>query len=99
MSVTLLPAALSLLPVRVQAGSSGHDALMARIGEFVVRRRRAPLWGSGAVALVLVASIPRNELNDVFVHYFDESVEFRSHADFTVDNLTGIYQLDYSLPW
>ena len=27
-------------------------------------------------------AIPRNELNDVLVHFFDESVEFRQDTDF-----------------
>ena len=97
LSVTLLPALLSLLPIRVSATVSRQDAAMAALGEFVVRRRRELLWGSGLVVVALVASIPRNELNDVFLHYFDESIEFRRDADFTVENLTGIYAMEYSL--
>ena len=42
-------------------------------------------------------SIPRNELNDIFVHWFDERVEFRKATDFMEDNLTGIYSINYSL--
>ena len=97
LSVTFLPALLSLLPLRVRATGHRHDAPMVALAEFVVRRRRALLWGGGLVAVALVASIPRNELNDVFLHYFDESIEFRRDADFTVDNLTGIYAMEYSL--
>ena len=70
---------------------------MAALGEFVVRRRRGLLWGSGLIVVALVASIPRNELNDVFLHYFGESIEFRRDADFTVENLTGLYTIEYSL--
>ena len=62
-----------------------------------MRRRRELLWGSGLIVVALVASIPRNELNDVFLHYFDESIEFRRDADFTVANLTGMYAMEYSL--
>ena len=97
LSVTLLPALLSLLPIRVSTAGSRQDAAMAALGEFVVRRRRELLWGSGLIVVALVASIPRNELNDVFLHYFDESVEFRRDADFTVENLTGMYAMEYSL--
>ena len=97
LSVTFLPALLSLLPVRVRASGRRLDAAMVALGEFVVRRRRELLWGSGLFVVVLVASIPRNELNDVFLHYFDESIEFRRDADFTVENLTGIYAMEYSL--
>ena len=97
LSVTLLPALLSLLPIRVRAAGNRRDAAIAALGEFVIRRRRALGWGFGAVAMVLVASIPRNELNDVFLHYFDESIEFRRDADFTVENLTGLYTMEYAL--
>ena len=98
LSVTLLPALLSLLPIRLRAAEDRRDAAMAALGEFVIRRRRALLWGFGVIVVALVASIPRNELNDVFLHYFDRSIEFRRDADFTVENLTGIYNLEYSLP-
>ena len=97
LSVTLLPALLSLLPVRVGAAGDRRDAAMAALGEFVIRRRRTLGWGFGLIVIALLASIPRNELNDVFLHYFDESIEFRRDADFTVDNLTGIYTMEYSL--
>ena len=97
LSVTLLPALLSLLPIRVRATRDLRDATMAALGEFVIRRRRALGWGFGVIVLALFVSIPRNELNDVFLHYFDESVEFRRDADFTVENLTGLYTMEYAL--
>ena len=43
LSVTLFPALMSLLPVRVKKVENGEDTAMAKLGEFVVRRRR----GSG----------------------------------------------------
>ena len=97
LSVTFLPALLSLLPIRVRATGHRLDGAMPMLAEFVVRRRRALLWGGGLVVVALVASIPRNELNDVFLHYFDESIEFRRDAEFTTRNLTGMYALEYSL--
>ena len=96
-SVTFLPALLSLLPIRVRANRRRHDAAMTALGEFVIRHRRTLLLGSGVVAVALVASISRNELNDVFLHYFDESIEFRRDADFIVENLSGLYAMEYSL--
>lgn len=97
LAVTFLPALMSLLPVRIKHFEHGKDTAMAKLGDFVVRQRRALMWGMGTVIIVLVAFVPRNELNDVFVHYFDESVEFRRDADYTTANLTGLYVADYSL--
>ncbi len=43
------------------------------------------------------AFVPLNELNDDFVKYFSERIEFRRDADFASQNLSGLYLIDYSL--
>ena len=96
-SVTLLPALMSVLPVRARRMPEGKLHPMEHVAEFVVRNRTALFWGMGVVILALIACIPRNELNDEFVKYFDESVDFRAATDFTAENLTGIYYIDFSL--
>ena len=96
LSVTFLPALLSLLPLRASASGRGDDPMMAAIADFVVRRRTVLLWGSAAVVLALLAAVPRNELNDVLVHFFDESVEFRRDTDFLDERLSGNTVLEYS---
>ena len=98
LSITFLPALLSLLPVRVPASLPRENSAIAMLGKFVVRRSRKLLWGSGLIVVVLVAGIFQNQLNDVFLRYFDESVEFRRDSEFIVDNLTGLYAIEYSLP-
>lgn len=97
LSVTFMPALISLLPIKVRPVKDGEAGGMARFAEFVVRRRTALLWGMAAAIVLLVSFVPRNELNDVFVHYFDETIDFRTHSDFTVDHLTGLYTVEYSL--
>ena len=97
LSVTLLPALMSVLPVRVRPVENDESHLMHRVGDFVVKQRHKLIWGMTIVAIALIASIPRNEMNDVFVHYFDETVPFRTDADFMTENLTGLYIIDYSL--
>jgi predicted RND superfamily exporter protein len=96
-SVTLLPALASMLPFRVAVRDDAGSPWADRLGAFVVRRRRTLLWGSTAVVLILAALIPRNELNDQFVEYFDESIQFRSDTDFATEHLSGLYRLEFSL--
>ena len=98
LSVTFLPALLSVMPMPApkKAGRS-HDPLMGAIAEFVVRRRWFLLFGSAVVVLGLLAAVPRNDLNDVLVHFFDESVEFRQDTDFLDERLSGNTVLEYSL--
>ena len=97
LSVTFLPALLCLLPLRRPAAKPARAGVMDRFAEFVVRRRVPLLWGSVLFALAMLAAVPRNELNDVLVHFFDESVEVRRNTDFLDTNLSGNTVIDYSL--
>ncbi len=98
LSVAFLPALLSLLPMRAPAaGRTGGDPAMAAVADFVVRRRKPLLWVSAAVVLALAAAAPRNDLNDVLVHFFDESVELRRDMDFLDERLGGNTVLEYTL--
>ena len=70
---------------------------MGHFGDFVIRHYRSLLIASSAVVLILVALVPKNELNDIFVEYFDTTIEFRQDSDYTAENLTGVYYIDFSL--
>ena len=95
--VALLPALMLGLPVRVKATHNKSVAVMDRLADFVVTRRRPVLWIMALLVIGLIALVPRNQLNDEFVKYFDDSVQFRIDTDFTTSNLTGIYNIAYSL--
>jgi len=97
LSVSLLPALISLLPVKIKEEKEDDNRVMAKFAEFVIAKKNLLFWGMTGIILLLVAALPRNELNDVFVHYFDESVSFRTDSDFTTENLTGLYNIEYSL--
>ena len=97
LAVTFLPAVISLLPVKVRVHHEKGDRLMLSIGNFVVNNRRKLLPGMTLLVVVLVSFLPRNELNDVFIEYFDETIQFRNDTDFTVNNLTGMYLIDFSV--
>lgn len=97
LSVTLLPAILSYLPMRVREQKADADSIMARFGDFVVKRRSPLLWIMSLVILTLLFALPRNELNDIYVHYFDDTISFRTDSDFTTSNMTGLYTIEYSL--
>ena len=96
-SVTLLPAMLSILPMRVKSARPDASAFFDRLGGFVVARRTPILWCSVLVAAVLASGIHRNELSDNWLRYMDESYAFRTDTDFIVENLTGLDRLEYSL--
>jgi len=97
LSVTFLPALIAILPVRSKPEKPGTVHFMDRFGEFVIAKRHGLMWGMAGIIILLMAFLPRNELNDVFVEYFDETFEFRQATDFVTANLTGLYDIHYSL--
>ena len=97
-SLLFLPALMSVLPVRVRQRDETKLTLMDRLANLVIARRRTMLYGMSALILVLFAFIPRIELNDQFVKYFDSRVQFRVDTDYSMANLTGIYQIEFSVP-
>lgn len=96
-SILFLPAFMAVIKVRPKSASTHTGRAMEKLGNVVVAQRRKLFWGMAAVTVILVAGIPRNELNDDFVKYFDTSVAFRNDTDFMVANLTGVNQINYSL--
>jgi predicted RND superfamily exporter protein len=96
-SVTFLPALMTVLPVKTREVSTRRVELVDRFAEFVIARRNYLFWGMGITVVTLVAFLPRNELNDEFIKYFDESIPFRADTEFATRHLTGIYTIDYSL--
>ena len=98
-SVTLLPAAISLLPYRVRqaADADWPQRTMGRLSEFVIRRHRVLLVTVGLGSLLLIAFLPSMRFNDQWVEYFDESIEFRRDSDAAQD-FFGLYPIEYSIP-
>ena len=97
-TMTLLPALLSLLPLRAGRARAGGAAFFDRLADFVIGRRRLLLGSLSLVVVVLILGIPRIELSDNMARYFDDRYEFRRHTDYIVDHLTGVDKLEYSLP-
>ncbi len=97
LSVTFLPAVMMILPGRQTVAETASSRIMARFAEFVIAKRRKLLIGMGLGCLLLISFVPQNELNDNFVKYFSERIEFRRDADFASANLSGLYLIDYSL--
>ncbi|WP_298896905.1 MMPL family transporter [uncultured Psychroserpens sp.] len=101
-STTALPALMAILPVKSKAKQKEESKFIkvnwyTTLGEFVVKQpRRLTI-----ISLVIIGGLTylatKNSFNDEFINYFDESVEFRTDTDYISDNLTGIYNIEYSI--
>ena len=96
LSVTFLPAMVAILPAHSRKEVLGKKAL-GNFGEFVIKHHNRLLISSAVISIALVSLVPSNELNDIFVEYFDESVEFRRDSDYAAEHLTGVYYMDIAL--
>ena len=96
-SVLFLPALLSVVSIRVNRSEERSEWYMESLAALVLRRRKLLLPGFVLVVILLSALIPLNELNDHYTMYFDESIAFKRDIDFTTENLTGMYQIEYAL--
>jgi predicted RND superfamily exporter protein len=99
LSITLLPAVLSLLPYRVKRTENAEwsQRMMDRLADFVIRRYRVLLLGVGIPVLALVAFIPTLDFNDQWVEYFDDRIEFRVDSDQAMNHF-GLYPIEFSIP-
>ena len=97
LSIFFLPALMAVLPVKMATRPDSAKSSMDWLANFVIRNNKPLLISIGILIVALIAMIPKNELNDVFVNYFDKTIQFRSDTDHISENLTGMYFVDYSL--
>ncbi|PCI26579.1 MAG: RND transporter, partial [SAR324 cluster bacterium] len=95
-SLMLLPALMSMLPIKVGPLKSKRFS-METLAEWVITYNTRILYGTATLVVLLTAMIPRLTLNDNFIEYFDKGFAFRDDSDFTLENLTGIYTIEFSL--
>ena len=98
LSLTLVPAAMAVLPARRRRGGRLAAHAMTGFSEFVIARRGILIWVSGAVIALLAIGTTRITLDDDFVEYFDDSFPIRIASDFAQERLTGLNVLEYSVP-
>lgn len=97
-SVTFIPALLLILPAgKMHSQEESKITLMERYQEFFLRHRNKLLAVSVAITIGLGSFVTQNRFDDSFHEYFDQTTSFRQATDFTLQNLTGVYLIDYSL--
>ncbi len=99
-STTALPALMAILPVKVKAKKESTTEKVSwytNLGLFVAKQpARLTL-----ISLVIIGGLTflatKNQFNDEFINYFDETVQFRTDTDYISQNLTGIYNVEFSV--
>jgi len=98
LSVTMLPALVTLLPFKQPKKVEKHEnQLIVKFGGWVADHKKSVLLTTLFTTIFLAVQIPKIVISDSFHEYFDESIEFRRDTDYIMDNLTGIYNINYDL--
>jgi len=98
LSAFFLPAVVSLLPFKASGKSAETTSRFDSFAEILINYRGRVLAGSVLVVLLMGAMIPRIDLNDQWVKYFDESMTFRQDSDYAEAHLTGMNNFEFSIP-
>ncbi|GAA3579376.1 efflux RND transporter permease subunit [Snuella lapsa] len=102
-STTTLPALMAILPfkkrmVEVTGKNGGRDLdWYTGLSRLVIGRPIMITFISFGLIGSLTYLSTKNSFNDEFINYFDKSVEFRSDTDYISENLTGVYNVEYSV--
>jgi len=97
LSMTFLPAFTAMTAQPGRQRESKKTKIMDSFASFVISQRKILFVVMGLIMVGLTMFAPKNELNDVFVEYFDETVPFRVETDKITENLSGLYLVDYSI--
>lgn len=100
LSITFLPAIVSVLPMKAAPRKPDGKDATARMGQlagFVTRHSRGVLIASAAASAALIALIPTIEFNDQWVNYFSPSLEVRQDNDTALEYF-GLYPIEFSVP-
>lgn len=96
-SITLFPALLMMLPIKVKPQSNQKSGAMEKFAEWVIKQQKALLIVMGIVIIGGTALAPLNTVNDVALEYFDTSLTFRQDSDFTQERLSGVTTIDIAI--
>ncbi|GAB1258354.1 MMPL family transporter [Aurantivibrio plasticivorans] len=97
LSFTLLPALLLMTPAKSTATGSPFERPLGFMGQWVSKRPTTLFFIVLATAVTLGLLAPRNEISEKFIEQFSHDIEFRHTAEYVNDNLTGVYNIEYSL--
>lgn len=98
-SLTLLPAVVSLLPMKAPKPKQRQSAtaLLEKLADLVIAHSKKFLFGTLAVTLAIIAMMPTLQFEDQWVEYFDQRLEMRRDNDVALQHF-GLYPIEFSVP-
>ncbi len=96
-----IPALLLWLPIRIRATANAGEDRPSRLEEgfatFVIRQLFRLISELEGITLFFGVFISKNHLNENWITWYSPRTEIRRDTDFAAKNLTGVFDLQYSL--
>jgi hypothetical protein len=83
--------------LKARGSQATDNALASRYTNWLERRGAAIILTAVFLTTFLGLQVGNIKINDQFVGYFDNSIQFRPHSEYTIENLTGVYQLNFDM--
>lgn len=96
LSMTFMPAALAILPMRAPRERAITNSALSWLAELSIAHRGKLVLGMTALIVLATLSISRMVINDTPHEYFDKSIAFRNSTDFMIEH-RGFYGFYMSL--
>lgn len=93
LSITTLPALMTVMPMRVKASQAMSTVFMDKLANFVIGYRWPVLIITGFVTVGLSFFSVQNKGDDDFIKYFDDTYRFRVHTDHIEQELVSFYRM------
>lgn len=97
LSLTFLPAFLVVTKFQAKSKTLPLKGVINILAEFVIKNEKKLLLMGMPLTACLFLFVFSNEIDDQYINYFSDDIEFRRDTDFAAENLTGIYYIDYHL--
>ena len=98
LSMVLLPSLVMVLPQQKFRGGDHDHRIMDWFADFVVDHRLPVLVVSSIVFGGLALLSVKNEFNDIWEEYYDDTYEVRRATDFMVEEITGNQRIQFAFP-
>ena len=91
-SVTLFPAILCLVPIKVIEVEEGKSVFMGQFAEWVIRFQKPLLYAGIPVVLGISYLASHNAVNDVATEYFSDNTDFRQAVMKQEQEMSGFWK-------
>ncbi len=97
MSLTLMPALASFLPIKARKSLTRFPKV-DEFSNWLSRNTRLILLGFIVLVGLLMIGVSKNTTNDDTIAFFQPSMAIRTDSEFITKNLTGVLKIDVAVP-